>query len=304
MKKSLFILVSVVLLSCGGGKTFVTENGTQVTFHQKGGGEEPSDTLISYFQIRYETAQGKVLFESATETPTPVQLDSNFFRNKGSFFEVIGAMSVGDSVSYELSANELFIENFKGRLPDSVSAEDPIRISAYFMSQVTMEEYEQKSIALRRDQSLAQLDPEQMAIDIEIIDAYLEENGIVAEKSETGIRYVINEMGDGPKPKLGQGVKVNYAGRLLTGEYFDTSMEDVAKAQGLYNEQRPYQPYPIRIYNSPVITGWHEGISLLNEGTKATLYLPSPMAYGPRDHSELIKANSVLVFDVELVEVE
>lgn len=167
-----------------------------------------------------------------------------------------------------------------------------------------MDEYQEKSIAMRREQSLAQLDPVQMASDIEIIDAYLQENGIEAEKSESGIRYVITEQGEGPKPKLGQSVQVHYAGRLLTGEYFDTSMEDVAKAQGIYNPQRPYEPYPITIYNSPVITGWHEGISLLNEGTKATLYIPSPMAYGPRDRSEVIKANSILVFDVELVDVE
>ncbi len=304
MKKLIFILVTIIMVSCGGGNTFQTENGTEVTYHKKGSGESPSDSLISYFILKYETGTGNVLFESSKESPSPVKLDSNFFKNEGTFFEVIGEMSVGDSVSYELSANELFVDNFKGRLPDSVNADDQINIYASFLDQVTMESYQQKSLSMRRQQMLENVDKEQLAKDIETIDAYLAENKIDAVKSETGLRYVITEQGEGPKPKLGQGVKVNYAGRLLTGEYFDTSMEDVAKAEGLYTEGRPYQPYPIQIYSSSVITGWHEGISLLNEGTKATLYIPSPYAYGPRDRSELIKANSILVFDVELVEVE
>lgn len=296
--------VAVLLFSCGGSKNFTAENGTEVTFHKKGANEKPSDTLISFFLLKYETAGGKVLFESTQEAPSPIKLDSNFLKREGDFFEFLGKMSIGDSVSCEMTASELFLDNFKGRLPDSVNAEEMIKISASFLEQVSMEAYQEKSIALRRTQSLAQLDQEQMAKDIAIIDAYLEENGIEAEKSESGIRYVVTEQGEGPKPKMGQGVQVHYAGRLLTGEYFDTSMEEVAKENGLYNEQRQYKPYPIQIYNSAVITGWHEGISLLNEGSKATLYIPSPMAYGNRDRSEIIKANTILVFDVELVEVE
>ncbi|MEM6734908.1 MAG: FKBP-type peptidyl-prolyl cis-trans isomerase [Bacteroidota bacterium] len=304
MKKLSYIILAIMLINCGGENTFETENGTKITYHKKGSGDEPSDTLISYFLLKYETIGGKVFFESQTEIPTPIKLDSNFFTNEGTFFEVLGKMIVGDSLSYQLSASELFIDNFKGRVPDSVDAEDKINIYASFLSQVTTEDHQQKSIAMRREQMLDQVDKEQVAKDVEIIDAYLEENGIQAEKSETGIRYTISDQGNGPKPKLGQGVKVHYAGRLLTGEYFDTSMEDVAKAQGLFTEGRPYEPFPIQIYNSSVITGWHEGISLLNEGTKATLYIPSPLAYGPRKRSEVIEANSILVFDVELVEVE
>ena len=91
-------------------------------------------------------------------------------------------------------------------------------------------------------------------------------------------------------------MNVHYAGRLLTGEYFDTSMEDVAKAQGLYNEQRPYRPFPINIWSSSVISGWHDGIAQLNRGSKATLYIPSPMGYGPRSQGNVIKENSILVF--------
>lgn len=297
-------MIAVVLASCGGSQTFEASNGTLVTYHTKGNSGDPSDTLISFFLLKYETAKGKSLFESTLDAPSPIKIDSNFLKNEGDFFEILGKMEVGDSISYQMSAAKLFIGNFKGQIPDSVETEEMIMISASFLEQVSMEQYQKKSIVIRRDQSLAQLDQEQMAKDIEIIDAYLEENGIEAEATEAGVRYVITEAGEGPKPELGQSVQVNYAGRMLTGEYFDTSIEEVAREQGLYTEGRPYQPFPIQIWNSGVITGWHDGMAQLNKGAKATLYIPSPMAYGPRDRSEIIKANSILIFDVEIVDIE
>jgi len=304
MKKLSYLFIAIVFASCGGGQTFETENGTKVTYHKKGEDVAPSDTLISYFLLKYETSEGKVLFESSEDAPTPVRLDSSFFQNEGDFFEIMGKVNVGDSISYQMTASELFLENFKGQMPDSVNAEDMITVSASFLDQVSMKEYEQKSLGMRREQSLDRVDQEQVAKDVEVIDAYLEENGIDAEESESGIRYVVTEPGDGPKLELGSNIKVFYAGRTLEGEYFDTNIEEVAKEQGLYNEQARYQPYPIRIYNSPVITGWHEGFLLLNDGAEATFYIPSSLAYGPtgRPNSELINANTILVFDVKLVE--
>ena len=74
--------------------------------------------------------------------------------------------------------------------------------------------------------------------------------------------------------------------------------------KGLYDERRePYQPYTFPLGQGQVIKGWDEGIALLNEGSKARLYIPSPLGYGSRDRSPIIRANSILVFDVELVEV-
>ncbi len=303
MKKVAYLFAVIILAGCGNGDTYTAENGTVVTYLRKGEDKAPSDSLISYLILKYETLDGNVIFESTLDAPTPIKIDSNFLKNEGDFFEIIGALKVGDSTTCEMTASALFLDNFKGALPDSVAEDDLIRISTSFLEQVSMETYQRKAIELQKEQSLAQLDPNQMAIDIEIIDKFLAENGLEAETTEAGVRYIINEQGDGPKPELGENVAVHYAGRLLSGEYFDTSMEEVAKAQGLYTAQRQYQPYPIQIWSSPVISGWHDGISQLNEGTKATLYIPSPMAYGPRDRSDVIVANSILVFDVELVKV-
>ena len=303
MKNYLYLILATVFAGCGSSQTFETENGTLITYVRKGSGE-PSDTLISYFLLKYEKEGGKVLYETSKELPTPIKLDSGFYaNNRGTFYEVIGKMKIGDNVNYSLPASELFIENFKGRAPDSVEFNDPIRVSVSFLSQVTGDEHTQKSLSTKRKQMLAQADKEQIAKDVKVIDNYLTANEIEAVKLECGIRYTLSEKGNGPRLKLGQNVNVHYAGYLLTGEYFDTSMRDAAQAQGLYNKRRePYDPFPISIYNSPVITGWHEGIYQLNKGAKATLYIPSPLGYGSRGSGKIIKPNSILVFDIEIVE--
>jgi hypothetical protein len=54
---------------------------------------------------------------------------------------------------------------------------------------------------------------------------------------------------------------------------------------------------------SPVITGWMEGLKLLNKGAKAKFYIPSPLAYGSRGAGSNIPPNSILIFDIEIVNV-
>jgi len=142
MKKILYIMIAVVLASCGGGQTFEASNGTVVTYHAKGKSGDPSDTLISFFLLKYETANGKSLFESTIDAPSPIKIDSNFLRNKGDFFEILGEMEIGDSISYQITASTLFLENFKGRLPDSVNAADMITVYASFLEQVGEEQFQ------------------------------------------------------------------------------------------------------------------------------------------------------------------
>jgi FKBP-type peptidyl-prolyl cis-trans isomerase len=145
---------------------------------------------------------------------------------------------------------------------------------------------------------------EQKGIDDQLIKDFLSENGIEAERTESGLYYMITEETSGEKPAAGDTVKVNYVGKLMDGTVFDTSFEDLAKEAGLYNPEREYGPIEIPIGKGRVIRGWDEGIMLLNEGSEATLFIPSGLAYGPRAAGAKIPANSSLVFDVELVEVK
>ena len=123
--------------------------------------------------------------------------------------------------------------------------------------------------------------------DQEIILNYLEENNLTAERTEEGVYYIIDNPGTGENPTVNDDVKVHYEGYFLDGTVFDSSI-----ARGTPAE------FPLR----GVIQGWQIGIPLFKEGGKGTLLIPSWLAYGSSARSG-IPANSVLIFDVELIEI-
>ncbi len=126
-----------------------------------------------------------------------------------------------------------------------------------------------------------------------------------AKTSESGLKYVIETVGDGEKPKIGDMVNVHYAGYLMAdGKLFDASYKDIAVKYGVYNPQRePYAPYSVAYGPSgQVIAGWREGLQLLNKGGKATLIIPAKLAYGDQGAGGVIPPGATIVFDIEIVE--
>jgi peptidyl-prolyl cis-trans isomerase A (cyclophilin A) len=110
-----------------------------------------------------------------------------------------------------------------------------------------------------------------------------------AEKTASGLRYIITRPGSGANPKRGATVAVHYAGRLLDGTEFD-------------NSRKRGQPIRFPVGTGRVIAGWDEGLMLLSEGAQATLIIPPDLGYGAQGAGGVIPPNAWLVFDVELVE--
>ncbi len=108
--------------------------------------------------------------------------------------------------------------------------------------------------------------------------------------TESGLKYIIREKGNGIMPKNGATVKVHYIGRLTNDTIFDSSY-------------KRNQPFSFVLGKGRVIKGWDEGIALLHEGDKATLIIPANLGYGARSTGN-IPANSTLVFDIELLSVK
>lgn len=109
--------------------------------------------------------------------------------------------------------------------------------------------------------------------------------------TESGLRYQIINEGSGAKPKKGQMVSVHYKGSLIDGTVFDSSY------------QRK-QPIEFKLGVGQVIEGWDEGLALLSEGTKAKFVLPPELAYGDRAVAGVIPANSILIFELELMKIK
>lgn len=121
-------------------------------------------------------------------------------------------------------------------------------------------------------------------------DKFLAENktkeGIIT--TESGLQYKVVTEGKGVKPTAEDKVKVHYKGTLLDGKVFDSSIE---------------RGEPAEFGVGQVIKGWTEGLQLMPVGSKYTFWIPSDLAYGERGAGQDIKPNSVLVFEVELLEI-
>jgi len=111
-----------------------------------------------------------------------------------------------------------------------------------------------------------------------------------AQKTDSGLMYLIEEEGQGSKPNKGDNVQVHYELKLTSGVVVDSSFQ-----RG--------QPISINIGVGQVIPGWDEGIMLLKEGSKATLVVPSDLGYGPSGAGGVIPPNATLIFKVQLVKV-
>ncbi|THD65820.1 peptidylprolyl isomerase [Robertkochia marina] len=111
------------------------------------------------------------------------------------------------------------------------------------------------------------------------------------EKTESGLRYKIIQKGDGAKATKGDTVAVHYKGQLDNGQVFDSSY-------------RRNQPIEFKLGMGQVISGWDEGISLLQVGDKARFVIPSHLAYGRSGAGGIIPPDATLIFDVELVNVK
>ena len=108
--------------------------------------------------------------------------------------------------------------------------------------------------------------------------------------TESGLKYTITKHGKGVNPVKGNRVKVHYTGKLLDGQVFDSSINK--------------QPFAFNIGLGEVIEGWEEGIMLLKIGDQATFTIPGDLAYGDEGAGPLIKANTTLVFEVELMSIK
>ena len=111
------------------------------------------------------------------------------------------------------------------------------------------------------------------------------------DETNSGLRYKIIQKGDGKKATKGAKVSVHYKGQLLDGTVFDSS----------YKRK---QPIDFNVGIGQVISGWDEGIQLLQVGDKARLVIPSHLAYGERGAGGVIPPNATLIFDVELMDVK
>ncbi|KAB2649042.1 MAG: FKBP-type peptidyl-prolyl cis-trans isomerase [Verrucomicrobia bacterium] len=119
---------------------------------------------------------------------------------------------------------------------------------------------------------------------------FLDKNYPNAQKTSTGIRYVVQKDGEGEGPNQGDTVNVLYEGRLLDGTLFDKATDKT-------------HPFSFRLGRKQVIAGWDQIVKLMKPGEKLLAIIPSELAYGSRGQLPRIPRDSALIFTIELISI-
>jgi FKBP-type peptidyl-prolyl cis-trans isomerase FkpA len=127
---------------------------------------------------------------------------------------------------------------------------------------------------------------EQMVADTVLIVNYLDSLNLEASKHESWLYYSIIDSGVAPYPNGYSMVKVHYKASLLNGTVFDDNTDKE----------------PSQFWLSNLIAGWQIGLPLIGKTGKIILYIPSYWGYGTASSTK-IPANSVLIFEIELIDV-
>ncbi|MCB0698867.1 MAG: FKBP-type peptidyl-prolyl cis-trans isomerase [Chitinophagales bacterium] len=271
-----------------GGSGFIQmEGGLEYRIVKHGEGTAHPD-FGDYIELHLSTyVDDSMIFETRSAMqgePAPVQLQKPPYN--GDMMMALRKLKAGDSAVVHVDIDSLV----KAGVPKmdwmklGVGQKMEYRIQ---MVSVKTQEHKQQEEAAAAEK--------QVVIDDDMIKTYMKDNKITgAQKTASGLYYTIDRQGKGAKPEVGDQVTVNYTGKLLNGEVFDSNVDPA------FNHVQPFQFF---LGKGMVIKGWDEGVALLDQGTKATLYIPSGMAYGKSSPSPKIPANSVMIFDVELLEI-
>lgn len=305
IKPIVLFLAIVWLQSCEQKEFKTADSGLKYNFVIEGEGAIPEDGNILVMNVSYVNAPGNVIFSSTqSESPMAISYDDSVLSRNGGLEEGIRMLQKGDSLIIKFPIEDLYENTFNLTLPDSLERGSDVTVFIGVENVFTREEFGVYRMKMMEEQQEAMIERqgEQLEEDGTTIDLYLKENKIEAEIDPSGLRYVVIEEGVGEYPQPNQQVSVNYTGKLMSGKVFDTSEEAAAREAGVFNEDRPYQPYQFALGTGSVIRGWDIGIGLLKRGGKGVLYIPSTLAYGERA-TRIIPANAILIFDVELVDI-
>lgn len=255
------------------------ENGVYIQWHTKGEGESNAkinDLVTLSMVYRLEDS---VLFDSRT-MPEPLTFPVVEPTFEGDIYAALTLMRLGDSVTVAFPADSFFLVMARmPELPEFVKSGQPI----YFDMKLTGLKSAEEAKAEERANLLKMKEDEQVKLQ-----AYLASNNISTQPLPSGLYYIETRKGSGKAPEAGDVMKVHFSIRTVDG-------------MTLYSTEGN-QPMDIEA-GSPFDTkGFDEALTYLRKGTKASLIVPSKLAFDSTGRQGIVPPYTTLLYDVELVD--
>ncbi|MBN8702959.1 MAG: FKBP-type peptidyl-prolyl cis-trans isomerase [Bacteroidetes bacterium] len=297
-KTAILASIGAFVVSCNSNKGSAdfekTESGLEYKFYsQNKEGVKPKEGDFIKVIMQYKTSKDSVLFKSAQvamDGSGAIEFPVAKAPFKGSFEEGLAMMSVGDSASFKVSADSLYLLAFKAKeLPAFIDKGSLLTFDVKLVSIRSKEEVmKEQEMAMQKQAAEAEKRKTQEPLEIE---AYIKTNNITTKPTASGLYVIEKTKGTGAQVLKGSMVQVHYTGMFLDGNTFDSSID-----RG--------QPIEFSVGQGQVIPGWDEGLQLMKVGGKATFLIPSNLAYGEMGSQGAIPPYSPLLFDVEVVGVK
>jgi FKBP-type peptidyl-prolyl cis-trans isomerase len=217
------------------------------------------------------------------------------------FYNILGQMRKGDSAVMRLLTDTILKQN-PGRTPPFMKPGHmmltTIKMVNIFKTKEEADSARQADMQVAERNRVAK-EAASIAKDDKTLNDYFSKNNIKTVKGAAGTYVEILQPGTGPNIDTSVVVQTNYTGKLLDGKTFDSNTDSAFKH---------VEPLYVNMTSDPslgvnVITGWKDGLKMLNKGAKARFYIPSGLGYGSQGNGADVPPYSILVFDIEVADV-
>ncbi len=299
MKKSLIVLGIAVTALSACNKFEKGEGDMLYKIHTDKGGENIKDGDFVVFKAIEKTEGDSVLYSSYDyDRPSLLIKEKSVFQ--GDLFSGLSLLSEGDSATFKINIDSMVLKMGRPQPADTTSK--------YLVYNIKIDKVIPKGdltdslFRVKIDEFLEAEMEQAKNSEAAKVKAYVSANNLKPTVTPSGLNYVITREGSGAKANVGDTVLVHYTGKFLSGKIFDSSLADVAKKSGTFNPGRMYEPLKLPVGVEGAIPGFEEGLMLLPKGAKATLILPSSLAYGEQGNQG-IPPFTPLIFDVEMINI-
>jgi FKBP-type peptidyl-prolyl cis-trans isomerase FkpA len=237
-------------------------------------------------EFNFKVSADTPLFDSRTQGGgKPVARKVQALESRGNWESVFTKLSAGDSAVVRVSVDTIMAVAPTQKLPPTFKPHHFITFEISVVSVKSVDEYRKELEAQKAEQA---------QIDDGILQKVFAQNNLHPQKTPSGLYYTIDQDGTGDVIGTGKTVSVYYTGRTLQGKEFDSNVD---------TSFHHTDPLTFKTGDGQMIPGMSEGVALLKKGSKATLFIPSTLAYGPQPGPDN-QPNAILIFNVSVADVK